>query len=216
MPSGHRPGHRAELHSPSIVASTAPPGQNSIMIWGNKERGLKPGCASLRKGREEETKAAFASPRGKAAPQPHPACGSSPGHIPWALQGPPGVRSHTLPTSQGPCRGWDPPSSPVPDAHPSSSCRISSCRCLHPFPSLPFPPPLGAALPAGRDNCHSCELTWLRGIRHDFPCQTRHGEGSRVFRVVVVVFFFNYFCFPALLSSSLLSSSEQFEGKLCQ
>lgn len=82
MPSGHRPGHRAELHSPSIVASTAPPGQNSIMIWGNKERGLKPGCASLRKGREEETKAAFASPRGKAAPQPHPACGSSPGHIP--------------------------------------------------------------------------------------------------------------------------------------
>lgn len=134
MPSGHRPGHRAELHSPSIVASTAPPGQNSIMIWGNKERGLKPGCASLRKGREEETKAAFASPRGKAAPQPHPACGSSPGHIPWALQGPPGVRSHTLPTSQGPCRGCDPPSSPVPDAHPSSSCRISSC-----IPSLPFP-----------------------------------------------------------------------------
>lgn len=27
-------------HSPSMVASTAPPGQNSIMIWGNKERGI--------------------------------------------------------------------------------------------------------------------------------------------------------------------------------
>lgn len=35
-----RAQHRA-LHSPSMVASTAPPGQNSIMIWENKERGIK-------------------------------------------------------------------------------------------------------------------------------------------------------------------------------
>lgn len=132
MPSGHRPGHRAELHSPSIVASTAPPGQNSIMIWGNKERGLKPGCASLRKGREEETKAAFASPRGKAAPQPHPACGSSQdtslGHSKGLLGSDPTL----CPPPRDPAVAGTPPAAPYLTPTPAAAAGF-------PAASLPFP-----------------------------------------------------------------------------
>lgn len=40
-PRAWRRARHHTLHSPSMVASTAPPGQNSIMIWGNKERGIK-------------------------------------------------------------------------------------------------------------------------------------------------------------------------------
>lgn len=92
------------------------------------------------------------------------------------------------PPPRDPAVAVTPPAAPYLTPTPAAAAGFPAAAVR--IPSLPFPPPLGAALPAGRDNCHSCELTWLRGIRHDFPCQTRDGEGSRVFRVVVVVFFF--------------------------
>lgn len=100
IPQAGKGAQHRTLHSPSMVASTAPPGQNSIMIWGNKEE-LNSGPhlsdqSSL--GREDETKAlGFASPQGKAVPLPHTGmqrllCSS--GHI---LAGIPSTNTHPSP-----------------------------------------------------------------------------------------------------------------------
>lgn len=155
-PSTEKSPHRT-LHSPSMVASTAPPGQNSIMIWETKREELKSGRRLTEPsppGREETKVLGFASLHGKAAPSPHPGMQRlwcSPGHIPQA----PPAQTITRASGTDPAHRLQQPSrrdrphrrahghpqqsclAPYLDAHPEQPASAPASSLFTSFPVAP-------------------------------------------------------------------------------
>lgn len=167
-PSMEKSPHRT-LHSPSMVASTAPPGQNSITIWETKREELKSGWHLTEQSPpcREETKAlGFASLHGKAAPLPHPGMQRlwcSPGHIPQA----PPAQTITQASETDPAHRLQQPSRrdrPHRRAHGHPQQ-----PCLAPY--LDAHPEQPASAPASSLFTSFPVAFWSEGCSRERPCQ---------------------------------------------